>query len=139
MTHFTISVDIQAPPERVWLTMRDVERWPEWTPSVTRVQRLDHGPFARGSRARVRQPKLLPAVWQVTDLNEGRNFTWVTRSPGLQVTGGHSVEPTNGGSRVELTIDFAGLFAPLVARLLRDLNNRYLTLEANGLKARCES
>jgi uncharacterized membrane protein len=139
MTHFTISVDIQAPPQRVWLTMRDVERWPEWTPSVTSVQRLDDGPFSRGSRARVRQPKLLPAVWEVTALSEGSSFTWVTRSPGLQVAGRHSVEPRPGGSQVTLALDFTGLLAPLVGRLLGGLNERYLALEANGLKAWCES
>jgi hypothetical protein len=37
---------------------------------------------------------------------------------------------------VTLSIEFSG---PLVARLTRGLNERYLALEANGLKARSES
>jgi len=36
-------VDIAAPPGGVWAVIADVERWPEWTPTVTRLQRLDRG------------------------------------------------------------------------------------------------
>jgi uncharacterized membrane protein len=138
MTHFSVTTEIDAPPERVWAVMRDVERWPEWTPSVTSVQRLDGGPFTVGSRAHIRQPKLPPADWRVTELDEGRSFAWVTRSPGVRVTGRHSVEPREGGSRVTLSLDFAGLLGPLVARLTRGLNERYLALEARGLTERSE-
>ena len=37
MTHFSVTVDIPAPPDRVWAVIADVERWPEWTPTVTRI------------------------------------------------------------------------------------------------------
>jgi len=62
---FAISVDIAAPPPVVWAVMRDVERWPEWTTTVTRIERLDSGPLTVGSRLRIRQPKLLPADWWI--------------------------------------------------------------------------
>lgn len=138
MTQFSITVDIHAPPDRVWAVMSDIERWPEWTPTVASTQRVDRGPLAVGSRARIRQPKLPPAVWQVTELDEGKGFTWVTRSPGVRVTARHWVEANGGGSRATLSIQYAGVLGPLVARLTRGLNERYLALEARGLRQRSE-
>jgi hypothetical protein len=73
-------------------------------------------------------------VWQITELDEGRSFTWVTRSPGVRVTARHWIEALEGGSRATLSLQFAGILGPLVARLTRGLNERYLALEAKGLK-----
>ena len=98
MTDFAVAVEISAPPDRVWAVMSDIEAWPEWTPTVTRVELLDPGPLAVGQRARVLQPRLPAALWRITALEPGRSFTWVTRSPGVVVTARHSVEPAEGGS-----------------------------------------
>ena len=139
MTEFNITVDIAAAPARVWQVIADIERWHEWTPSVSSIRRLDAGPLAVGSRARVRQPRLPPAVWEVTELHDGRSFTWVTRSPGVRVTARHAVEPGELGARARLAVEFSGLLGPLVGRITRDLNERYLALEANGLRRRSTS
>ena len=40
------------------------------------------------------------------------------------------------GSRATLSVRFEGLLAPPVARATRNLNRRYLELEAAGLRAR---
>ena len=137
---FHIEVDIQAPPEVVWAVMRDVEKWPEWTPTVTQIRLLDRGPLLVGSRAVVHQPKLLPARWRVTELDAaGRRFTWISRAPGIQVIAVHGVAPWGKGSRAMLSLRFTGLLSGIFARLLHDLNNRYLKLEAEGLKRRSEA
>jgi uncharacterized protein YndB with AHSA1/START domain len=58
MTRLESVIDIQASPERVWEILVDVERWPEWTPTVLSVQREDSGALSVGSRAYIRQPKI---------------------------------------------------------------------------------
>ena len=134
---FAIAVDVNAPPDVVWSVMRDGERWPEWTPSVTSVEILTPGPLAVGSRARIRQPRFPPAMWTVTEVQD-RSFTWVSRSPGVLVTARHWVEPAALGARAHLSLNFAGLFGPLLGWLTRNINQRYLSLEAAGLKKRSE-
>jgi len=135
---FDIAIEIDAPADVVWEVIRDVERWPEWTPTVTSVRRLDTGALRVGSRARIRQPKLPRADWRVTALEDGHGFTWVSSSPGVRVTAHHWVEARGGASRAALSVGFAGLLGSLVGRLTRTLNERYLRLEAEGLKRRSE-
>ncbi len=137
-TEFSVSVEVQAPPQRVWAVMHDIERWPEWTWTVRSVERLDAGPLAIGSRALIRQPKLIPARWEVTELDEGRSFTWITRSPGVRVTATHGVKASPSGSRATLSLRFSGLLGPLAARLTGRLTKRYLSVEAEGLRERSE-
>ena len=136
--HLSAIADIQAPPEIVWTVWTDLERWPEWTASVARIDRLDRGPLAVGLRARVRQPKFPSVTWRVTDVDQGRGFTWVSTSPGARVTGSHRIEPIGVGSRAMASIAFEGPIARLVGRLTRSITERYLHLEAAGLKTRSE-
>jgi carbon monoxide dehydrogenase subunit G len=139
MTDFSITIDIQAPPDRVWAVLSDMERWHEWTPSVTEIRLLDPAPLAIGSRVRIVQPKLRPAVWQVAEIDPAaRTFAWVTRAPGVQVVGRHGVEAKGTGSKATLALHFSGFLAPLITRLYRGLNERYLAMKANGLKQRSE-
>jgi uncharacterized protein YndB with AHSA1/START domain len=132
------TVTIDAPPDKVFAVLQDVERWPEWTPTMVCVKRLESGPFTVGSTAEVRQPRLRPAVWQVIEIEESRNFTWTARSPGLRMKAGHLVEPHGSGSRVVLSFELSGLMAPLVSRLYGGLIDEYVATESQGLKKRCE-
>jgi uncharacterized membrane protein len=133
------SIEIAATPERVWAVMENVERWPEWTASMRSVRRLDTGPFAVGSRVRIQQPGFPPAVWKVNRLEPGREFTWVASGPGFQTTGLHRVEPVGEGrSRVTLGIENKGPLAFLMS-LFAGKTQRYVRMEAEGLKARAEA
>lgn len=135
----SISVDISAPGERVWDVLADVERWPEWTPTVTSVTRLDGGELRPGSRATIRQPRLPETEYVVTELEPGRSFTWVATGPGVVTTARHLIEPLpGGGTRVRLSVTQSGWLGSVMGRLYRGLTERYLANEAGGLKARCE-
>lgn len=116
--------------------MADVARWPEWTESVSRVKMLSPGRLQVGSRVRIHQPKLPPAYWRVTELNPGTSFTWVSHAPGVRVTACHNAGTIAFGTRVTLSIHYAGWLGSLVARWVGELNVRYLAMEASGLKSR---
>ena len=136
---YTVTIDIAAPPARVWEVIRDVERWHEWTPSITSIGRHDAGPLRVGSRATVQQPKLPKNDFVVTVLAEDRGFDWETTSPGLKGVGHHWIEPAGAGSRATLGVTYRGLLAPMVRLLYGGLTRRYIAMEAEGLKKRCES
>jgi carbon monoxide dehydrogenase subunit G len=138
MRAFTTSVDISAPPDRVWDVMSGVTQWHEWTPSITSIDRLGSEPFGVGSKALVRQPKLPPAVWKVTAIEPGRNFTWTSGGFGIRATGSHIVEPTATGSRATLSVTYDGFLGGIFARMSERITQRYIEHEARGLKARSE-
>jgi uncharacterized protein YndB with AHSA1/START domain len=134
------SIDVAAPPERVWEVLVDVERWPEWTESVREVRRLEPGPLAVGSRVEVSQPRIPTGTYTVTALEPGRAFTWEQRQPGSTVSAHHECAPLpDGGTRVELRVVMSGAVGGVVGRLYRKLTERYLALESAGLKARAEA
>jgi uncharacterized protein YndB with AHSA1/START domain len=134
------SIDVATSPDRVWQVLVDVERWPEWTGSVSSVRRLDAGPLAVGSRFEVSQPRIPTGTYTVTALDAGRAFTWEQRQPGSTVSAHHEcTRRVDGGTRVELRVVMTGPLGSVVGRLYRKLTERYLAMEAAGLKARAEA
>jgi uncharacterized protein YndB with AHSA1/START domain len=136
---FADSVVIAAPAAEVFEVYADVERWPEWTASMTTVRRLDSGQFGIGSAARIKQPRLPEVVWTVTDFQPGRSFTWVARSPGVLSTARHNVDNAEAGCLVRMSVQQQGPVGLLIGSLSRGLTKRYLALEAAGLKRLCEA
>ncbi len=134
----TNTLHIDAAPAVVWAVTRDVERWPEWTPTVTAVRLVDGGDLAVGSVARIRQPMQPESEWVVTELEPGRRFVWETRRTGLRMVGGHEIEPDGDGTRNVLTVEASGALAVLLWPVLRLAMTKALADENRGLKARCE-
>ena len=137
---YEFSIDIDAPPQRVWAVMADVARWPEWTQSVTRAELVSPAPLGVGSKVRIKQPRLPAAVWTVTDFEPDGGFTWRAVVPGLTSDGVHRITPRpEGGSTVTLTLDQRGPLAPLLRLLTAKLTRRYIDFERRGLKARSDA
>ena len=132
------TIDINASPARVWAVMSDIERWHEWTPSITSIERTDSGPLRVGGKARVKQPKLAPANFEIITWQPERGFDWVTTNLAVTAIGRHVIEPTATGARVTLSVEFSGPLGGLIAWFYGGLTNRYVRMEAEGLKQRSE-
>ena len=133
------SVEVAASAATVWEVYADVERWPEWTASITRIEALDGPELAVGKRFAIKQPRLPRLVWEIATLEPGAAWTWQQGSPGGLTLAVHEVVPLGPGrTLVRQRIDQRGPVGTLVGVLMRGLTRRYLAMEAEGLKARCE-
>jgi len=133
------AVEIDAPASRVWDVFSDVERWPEWTASMTRLVALDGPGLAVGKRFEIKQPRLPKLIWEVTELSPGASWTWVSRSPGATTFARHEViADGEGRTVVRQEVDQRGVVGALVGWLMVRTTKRYLELEGQGLKARSE-
>jgi uncharacterized membrane protein len=135
---WTHSTRIDAPVDVVWQLTTDVEAWPATTPTMQSVQRLDDGPLRVGSRARIKQPGQAEAVWTVTRLEPGREFSWETRRRGIVLTGSHTVAADGEGCRNTLALDATGPLAVPLGLVLGAMFRRVLRTENAGFKAAAE-
>ncbi|MEJ2060353.1 MAG: SRPBCC family protein [Gammaproteobacteria bacterium] len=139
MRNFSVTKAIHAPVERVWEILADVERWAEWTPSISSIEPLTDLPLTTGSQVRIIQPKLRPAVWKVTQWEPHSCFAWESAAPGAVVVAEHWLTPVQEGCQLTLKLAFTGMLGGLFGFLSGKVTQRYLNLEANGLKARAEA
>jgi carbon monoxide dehydrogenase subunit G len=128
-----------ARPEAIWEILADVERWPTWTPTVTSIEPLSAGGLRVGAKYRVSQPKLRPAVYEVTACAPNEAFTWVQRLPGGELIAEHRISAKDGRSEVELSFRSKGWLAGLVGALFSKTIREYVATEARSLKQKCES
>ena len=134
---FRTTRTIRAQRRDVWKVLKDVKRWPDWTPTVKSVVALDNEALMAGRRYRIKQPGLATAVWKVTDVDAKKGFTWESGSPGLRLTASHTFEGV-GPTDVTLTFTLEGPLGRLIAWLARKKIQSYLEREAEALKRRVE-
>jgi len=138
--HFEKSIEIDAAPQRVWDVLTDLEAWPARTETIDAVELLTPAPITKGSRVRLRQPKLPEGTWDVTVWDAPSYFEWTQKESGVTNVAGHRVEALGDDrARLTLTLDMRGLLIPILGRIYRDLTNRYMTLEAEGMKRAAET
>lgn len=138
--HFEKSVEIDAPPQRVWDVLSDLEAWPRRIETVDSVEVLTPAPIGAGSRVRLKQPKLPEGTWEITVWDAPSSFEWTQKTGGITSLAGHRVEALGDGrARLILTLDMRGFLIPVMALFYRGLTNRYMTLEAEGMKRAAET
>ena len=106
--NMVVSVSRRMPVDAgvAWDLFVDTARWPEWGPSVTRVDVTD-GRLRAGSTGRVRTALGPWVPFEITEFDEGRRWSWSVA--GVPATT-HTVEPTADGCRVSFGV--AAVAAP---------------------------
>lgn len=116
------TIDIDAPPERVWSVLTDFASYPDWNPFVRRIS----GDLVTGSRITVRlQPPggrgmtFKPVIEEVTP---GRSLRWLGRLGAPRIFDGeHSftLEPRPGGGTHFVHAErFSGVLVAPLGRML---------------------
>ena len=134
-------VVIDATVDEVWALTIDVERWPDSTPTMTSIERLDDGPMRVGSTARVVQPKQRPTVWTVTAIDAPHTFEWEAKVFGVSMVATHHLVPLDDGSRCrnELRLRLSGVGSGLMRRLLGSTLRKTIETENQGFKRVAEA
>jgi hypothetical protein len=135
------SIDIAAPPERVWQVISDLPSYVLWNPFIVRAG----GELALGGRLRVTivAPGHRPVTFKprILELEPGRSVTWLGRTllPGL-FDGHHtlSVTATTDGTRFRTREEVSGALVPLLGGIMRD-SQRGFEAMASAVKARVEA
>lgn len=136
------AAEIDAPVERVWELVTDVDRWPERLDTVTSLRRGRGraGELALDDVGVVGQPGFPTEVWQVTRVDTHERFSWVTHHPMVTTWADHRLTRLGADrTRLELVITMTGPLR-LVGRLLyRDRIRRVLESEVATWKQLAES
>ncbi len=134
---FEYEVTIAAPPELVWSTLMDVEKWPTWSSSMTWLRPVEDGPLEVGSEVHIKQPRIRAASWTITQLEPVRSFSWATEG-GVRMEADHEITPVPAGSQVTLRLTQTGFLAKLTGLLGGAAIRTAVQTEGDGLKAECE-
>ena len=50
---FSSSIEVDAPVNKVWVLIDELEEWPQWMLSIRKMERVSEGPLAVGSQISV--------------------------------------------------------------------------------------
>jgi len=88
----------------------------------------------------LKQPKVPEGTWDVTAWGAPAYFEWTQKTSGVTSVAGHRLEALGEGrTRLTLTLEMRGLLIPTIGRFYKGLTNRYMNLEAEGMKRAAET
>ena len=116
---FESSIGIAAPVKRVWALIDKLEEWPQWMPSIKKIERLSKGPLAVGSQLSVtaRVSRLtVKLLMTITEFVPERNVVLEGKVLGTKLTRFYALKPANGKTKVTIGGDVSGPLAWLACR-----------------------
>ena len=116
---FSSSVEINAPVEKVWTLVDKLEEWPQWMPSIRKIERVSEGPLTVGSQLSVtaKVSRLtVNLLMTITEFVPERSVVMQGKALGTKLTRFYFLEPVNGKTRVSVGGEVSGLLAWLARR-----------------------
>ena len=116
---FESSTDINAPVEKVWAMIDKLEEWPQWMPSIKKIERLSKGPLTVGSQLSVtaKVSRLtIKLLMTITEFVPERTVVMRGKALGTSLTRFYNLEPVNGKTKVTIGGDVSGALAWLACR-----------------------
>lgn len=116
---FESSIDIDAPVKEVWALIDKLEEWPQWMPSIKKIERVSKGPLRAGSQVCVTAKVsglTVKLLMTITELVAERKAVLEGKVLGTRLTRFYTLEPVNGKTKVTIGGDVFGALAWLVQR-----------------------
>ncbi|MDX6373851.1 MAG: hypothetical protein QOD98_2839 [Nocardioidaceae bacterium] len=133
------SSSISAPPDRVWARLTDAASYPQWNPTVVKLD----GAIAPGQKIKLvstLDPKRTFSL-KVAELDPPRRMVWSSGMPLGLFTGRRTFTLTpraDGGTDFTMEEAFSGPMAPLITRAIPDMTESFAQFAA-ALKATAEA
>jgi carbon monoxide dehydrogenase subunit G len=111
---FESSVDIDAPAERVWALVDKLEEWPQWMPSIKKIERVSQGALTAGSRLSVTAKVsglTVRLLMTITEFVPERNVVLEGKALGTKLTRFYTLKPVNGKTKLTIGGDVSGALA----------------------------
>ena len=110
------TLETTALPEAIWALWSGVSGYKEWDGAIEWAKL--NGEFKVGARGKLKTRGGRAAAFTITELIEGRSFSYLTLLPFGRLRVQHSLEPTDMGTRLTSRIGVEGPLAWVWARIL---------------------
>jgi len=116
---FESAIDINAPTKKIWALIDKLEEWPQWMPSIKKIERLSKEPLTVGSQLFVTAKvsgltvKLLMTIIKFAP---ERTVVMQGKALGTNLTRFYTLKPIDGKTRVTIGGDVSGVLAWLARR-----------------------
>ncbi len=116
---FESSIYIDAPAERVWALVDKLEEWPQWMPSIKKIERVSQGPLKVGSQLSVTAKVsglTVRLLMTVAAFVPERNVVLEGKALGTKLARFYTLDPVNGKTKLTIGGDVSGALAWLARR-----------------------
>ena len=116
---FESSIEINAPTQKVWALIDKLEEWPQWMPSIKKIERVSKGPLTIGSQLAVTAKVsglTVTLLMTITEFVSERTVVMKGKALGTNLTRFYNLEPVNGKTKVAIGGDVSGALAWIACR-----------------------